>query len=60
MSYIFVGSLVIIAFAIVAILFIPQITLRGRAPGQNTEKAVEELSPAGPVTSEAQAAVKVD
>jgi EmrB/QacA subfamily drug resistance transporter len=58
MSYIFIGSLFIIAAAIVAILFIPQITLRGRAPGQNTEKAVEELSPAGPVTSESQVAAK--
>jgi EmrB/QacA subfamily drug resistance transporter len=60
MSYIFLGSLAIIAFAIVAIVFIPQITLRGRAPGQNAEKAVEELSPAGPVTSEAGAGAKAD
>lgn len=34
MSYIFTGSLVIIAAAFVAILFIPQITLRGRGPEQ--------------------------
>jgi len=60
MSYIFIGSLFIVAAAIVAIVFIPQITLRGRAPGQNTEKAVEELSPAGPVTSEASVAAKAD
>jgi len=32
MSYIFMGSLVIVALAFVAILFIPQIQLRGRGP----------------------------
>jgi hypothetical protein len=61
MSYIFMGSLFIIAAAIVAILFIPQITLRGRAPGQNVEKAVEELAPSGPVTADKTAvAAKAD
>lgn len=52
MSYIFIGSLVIVAIAFVAILFIPQIQLRGRGPGQNLEKATESASPDGPVTSE--------
>ena len=33
MSYIFMGSLAIVALAFVAILFIPQIQLRGRGPG---------------------------
>jgi hypothetical protein len=60
MSYIFLGALVILVAAIAAIFFIPQITLRGRAPGQNLEKATEELSPAGPVTSDAPAAAKAD
>ncbi len=39
MSYIFMGSLAIVACAFIAILFIPQITLRGRGPG--AEKAPE-------------------
>src|SRR5262249_26990821 len=38
MSYIFMGSLFIIAVAFVAILFIPQITLRGRGPQTAVEK----------------------
>ncbi len=42
MSYIFVGSLFIIALAFVLILFIPQINLRGRGP----ETAAKEASPA--------------
>ena len=52
MSYIFTGSLVIVAVAFVTILFIPQIQLRGRGPGQNLEKAAEAASPEGPVTRE--------
>jgi len=61
MSYIFLGALVILVAAVASIFFIPQITLRGRGPGQNLEKATEELSPAGPVTREAQpAGVKAD
>jgi EmrB/QacA subfamily drug resistance transporter len=60
MNYIFTGSLIIVSFAIVAIIFIPQIKLRGRGPGENVEKATESVSPAGPVTSEAPAAVKAD
>ena len=36
MSYIFTGSLFIIAIAFVTIFFIPQITLRGRAPQQTS------------------------
>jgi EmrB/QacA subfamily drug resistance transporter len=61
MSYIFLGAMIILIAAIAAIFFIPQIQLRGREPGQNLEKATEELSPAGPVTSEAQpAGVKAD
>ena len=52
MSYIFTGSLVIVAVAFVTILFIPQIQLRGRGPGQNLEKATEAASPEGPITRE--------
>jgi len=52
MSYIFTGSLVIVAIAFIAILFVPQISLRGRAEGQNLEKGAEGASPAGPVTPE--------
>jgi hypothetical protein len=41
MSYIFMGSLVIIAIAFVSIFFIPQITLRGRGSQQaSSNKAV--------------------
>jgi len=43
MSYIFTGSLVIVAVAFVAILFIPVITLRGRGPA--AEDAATEPSP---------------
>jgi hypothetical protein len=61
MSYIFTGSLVIVAIAFVTILFIPQIQLRGRGPGQNLEKATEAASPEGPVTQEEPAgAAKAD
>jgi hypothetical protein len=61
MSFIFAGSLFILAVAVVAIFFVPQITLRGRGPSQDLEKATEELSPAGPVTREAPvAALKAD
>jgi EmrB/QacA subfamily drug resistance transporter len=60
MSYIFIGSLFILAIAIVSILFIPRITLRGREPGQNLEKAAEGVAPAGPVTSNALAPTKAD
>lgn len=52
MSYIFTGSLVIVAIAFVTILFIPQIQLRGRGPGQNLEKTTEAASPEGPITHE--------
>jgi EmrB/QacA subfamily drug resistance transporter len=55
MSYIFVGSLFIIAVAFIAILFIPQITLRGRGPQtavEKAEKAVEDIAPGAPVTSD--------
>ncbi|MDP3494572.1 MAG: MDR family MFS transporter [Hyphomonadaceae bacterium] len=52
MSYIFTGSLLIVAIAFITILFIPQIQLRGRSPGQNLEKATEAASPEGPVTRE--------
>jgi hypothetical protein len=58
MSYIFLGSLVIVAVAFVAILFVPKITLRGRGPGQNLEHATEAASPAGPVTPDEPAASK--
>jgi hypothetical protein len=63
MSYIFMGSMVIVAIAIVAILFIPQITLRGRGPQTPVEKAekiVEEVAPAGPVTPDVAVASKAD
>jgi EmrB/QacA subfamily drug resistance transporter len=61
MSFIFGGSLFILAAAVIAIFFIPQITLRGRGPGQNLEKATEGVSPAGPVTRNSpQVAAKAD
>jgi EmrB/QacA subfamily drug resistance transporter len=63
MSYIFLGSMVIVSVAIVAILFIPQITLRGRGPQtpiEKAEKIVEEASPAGPVTPDVAIASKAD
>jgi EmrB/QacA subfamily drug resistance transporter len=60
MSYIFLGAVVILIASIVAIFFIPQITLRGREPGQNLEKAAEGVAPAGPVTSDAPVAAKAD
>lgn len=44
MSHIFLSSLVIVAVAFIAILFIPTITLRGRGPG--AVEAAAELSPA--------------
>ena len=34
MSYVFTGSMVIVAIAFVTIFFIPQIELRGRGPEQ--------------------------
>jgi EmrB/QacA subfamily drug resistance transporter len=55
MSYIFMSSLLIIAIAFIAILFIPQITLRGRGPAsavRDAEKAVEDMAPGAPVTSD--------
>jgi hypothetical protein len=50
MSFIFLGALGILVLAIAAIFMIPQITLRGRGPGQDLEKAVEGAAPGGPVT----------
>jgi hypothetical protein len=61
MSFIFGGSLFILAAAVVAIFFIPRITLRGRGPDQDLEKATEGASPAGPVTQNSPAvAAKAD
>lgn len=63
MSYIFMGSMVIVAIAVIAILFIPQITLRGRGPqtaAEKAEKIVEEAAPAGPVTPDVAVASKAD
>lgn len=60
MTYIFLGSLAILALALVAILFIPRITLRGRGPGENLEKAAESVAPAGPVTANAAVGPKAD
>ncbi len=61
MSYIFTGSLIIVAVAFVCVLFVPQLTLRGRGPGQNLEKATEAASPEGPVTpDEPSRAVRAD
>lgn len=60
MNYIFLGSLIVLAVALVAILFIPRITLRGRGPGENLEKATESAAPAGPVTSNSAVAMKGD
>jgi hypothetical protein len=37
MSYIFTGSMVIVAIAFVTIFFIPQILLRGRGPEQASQ-----------------------
>ena len=44
MSFIFAGSLFILAAALVAIFFIPQITLPGRGPRQDLEKAGEGVN----------------
>jgi EmrB/QacA subfamily drug resistance transporter len=60
MSFIFGGSVFILAAAVVAIYFIPQITLRGRGPGQDLEKALEGASPEGPVTRNSPAVAKAD
>lgn len=63
MSYIFMGSMVIVSIAIVAIFFIPHIQLRGRgpqSPAQKAEKVVEEAAPAGPVTPDVAIASKAD
>ncbi len=63
MSYIFMGSMVIVAIAVIAILFIPQIALRGRGPqtaAEKAEKIVEEAAPAGPVTPDVAVASKAD
>ncbi|HEV7690826.1 MAG TPA: hypothetical protein VGO52_08390, partial [Hyphomonadaceae bacterium] len=60
MSYIFIGALFIVVVAVVAIYFIPQITLRGRGPGQNLEKAVEGVAPEGPITRNAPATGAAD
>ena len=37
MSYVFIGSMVVIAIAVVTIFFIPHIELRGRAPAQASQ-----------------------
>jgi hypothetical protein len=50
MSFIFGGSLFILAAAIIAIFFVPQITLRGRGPGPDLEKTTEDVAPAEAVT----------
>lgn len=48
MSYIFTASLMIISLAIVVILFIPQITLRGRGPQEMAKaRAAASATPAG-------------
>jgi EmrB/QacA subfamily drug resistance transporter len=57
MSYIFTGSMVIIAIAFVTIFFIPQIPLRGREPEQASQnKAVQvveaALADAAPVPAD--------
>ena len=47
MSYVFTGSMVIVAIAFVTIFFIPQIHLRGRGPEQvSPNKAVQEAEAA--------------
>ena len=48
MSHIFTASLLIVTLAIVAILFVPQIQLRGRGP-QNAKGAGAEAQPPVPV-----------
>jgi hypothetical protein len=37
MSYVFIGSMVVIAIAVVTIFFIPHVELRGRAPAQASQ-----------------------
>jgi hypothetical protein len=44
MSYIFTGSMVIIAIAFVMIFFIPQIPLRGRGPEQASQNQVVQAA----------------
>ena len=60
MSYIFMGSMLIVSIAIVAILFIPKITLRGRSPQTPAEKASEEAAPAGTGSPDVALAARAD
>ena len=55
MSFIFTGGIVIAGLALISILFIPRITLRGREtekPLQRAEHALEDAAPGSPVTPE--------
>lgn len=50
MSYIFTASLVIVGLALFVMLFIPQIVLRGRAPGEVArDRAAADVAKAGAV-----------
>lgn len=63
MSYIFVGSMIIVSIALVAIFFIPQITLRGRGPQAQPDKADKpgtETSPGSQAVPDAALAVRAD
>jgi EmrB/QacA subfamily drug resistance transporter len=46
MSYVFIGSMVVIAIAVVIILFIPHIELRGRAPAQASQNKTIQVAEA--------------
>lgn len=69
MSYIFLGSLVIIAIGFISILFIPQIPLRGRGPQPSpvskkpleaAEGVAAAMAPGGPAAERHQAMPKAD
>ena len=48
MGYIFRASLFIVALALIVILFIPQITLRGRSPAELARERAGKTNPDGP------------
>lgn len=56
MSFIFMGGVVIVVCALISILFVPVIQLRGRGelekPLRKAEHAVEDAAPGAPVTPE--------
>ncbi|MAI90508.1 MDR family MFS transporter [Ponticaulis sp.] len=56
MSFIFSGGMVIVAIALISILFVPVIPLRGRGPElkplREAESALEDAAPGAPVTKD--------